>query len=111
MNEHIPYLMCDDSETDGKAEAMMDYVMSWCFRCTSYEYVKLKQPILYRYCKFMLCKLIGLTDQIDSITFEKVKVWKQWKYIDLWVEVEICIKGKGNVACIKEKHAILIENK
>lgn len=111
MNEYKPYLMCDDSEKDGKAETMMDYIMSWCFRCASYEYVKLRQPILYRYCKYMLCVLLDMTDKIDSITFEKVTVWKQWKYIDLWVEVEFSIKSKGNEGDKREKHAILIENK
>ena len=111
MIEYKPYLMYDDSEKDGKAETMMDYIMSWCFRCASYEYVKLKQPILYRYCKYMLCVLLGKTDQMDSITFDKVKVWKQWKYVDLWVEVELSIIGKDNKETTQEKHAILIENK
>ena len=32
MAEYKPFLMCDDSEKDGHAETMMDYVLSWSLR-------------------------------------------------------------------------------
>ena len=32
MNEKLPKLMVDSSEKDGKAEIVMDYVLSWCLR-------------------------------------------------------------------------------
>ena len=105
MEEYKPYLMCDDSEKDGHAETIMDYVLSWCLRCTKYSYIKDHQPILYRYCKYMLCKLLGKLPEMDNITIEDVRVWKQERYIDLWVEVDLYIDKK------EEHHAILIEDK
>ena len=35
MNTEMPKLMIDDSENDGKAEIVMDYVLSWCLRRAS----------------------------------------------------------------------------
>lgn len=105
MEEYKPYLMCDNSEKDGHAEAIMDYVISWCLRCTKYSYVKKYQPVLYRYCKYMLCKLLGKLPEMDKITIEDVRVWKQERYIDLWIEVDLYIEKK------EEHHAILIEDK
>lgn len=105
MEEYKPYLMCDNTEKDGHAETIMDYVLSWCLRCTKYSYIKDHQPILYRYCKYILCKLLGKLPEMDKIIIEDVRVWKQERYIDLWVEVDLYIDKK------EEHHAILIEDK
>ena len=105
MDEYKPFLMCDDTEKDGHAETMMDYVLSWCLRCTKYPFVKDNKPILYQYCKYMLCKLLDRLQDMNNITIDDVRIWKQERYIDLWVEVDMHIDS------IKESHAILIEDK
>lgn len=105
MNENKPYLMCDNSEKDGHAETIIDYVLSWSLRCAKYPFLKDNKPILYQYCKYMLCKLIGKLQDINNIDFFDVRVWKQEQYIDLWIEVDLLLNDS------KESHAILVENK
>ena len=97
-----PLLMCDDSEKDGKAEVVMQYVLSWCFRNAVKEPSNNK-PNLFRKCKHMLCELLGFNE--NDIEFQDVKVWKEECRIDLWVEVKLLNKGNP------ERHAILIETK
>ena len=105
MEEYKPFLMCDDSEKDGHAETMMDYVLSWSLRCTKYPFVKDNKPLLYHYCKYMLCKLIDRLQDMKIITIDDVRVWKQERYVDLWVEIDLHIDSR------EEHHAILIEDK
>lgn len=105
MEENKPFLMCDDSEKDGHAETMMDYVLSWSLRCTKYPFIKDNKPLLYHYCKYILCTLIDRLQDMSNITIDDVRVWKQEQYIDLWVEVDLHIDNR------EERHAILIEDK
>ena len=105
MEEYKPFLMCDDSEKDGHAETMMDYVLSWSLRCTKYPFIKDNKPLLYHYCKYILCTLIDRLQDMDNITIDDVRVWQQEQYIDLWVEVDLHINKR------EEHHAILIEDK
>ena len=105
MAEYKPFLMCDDSEKDGHAETMMDYVLSWSLRCTKYPFIKDNKPLLYHYCKYILCTLIDRLQDMSNITIDDVRVWKQERYVDLWVEVDLHIDGR------EEHHAILIEDK
>ena len=105
MQEYKPFLMSDDSKKDGHAETIMDYVLSWCLRCTNYRYVKDHQPILYQYCAYMLFKLIDKELDLDYTSIDRVCVKKQEQGIDLWVEVELTKDKKT------ETHAILIEDK
>ena len=99
----LPRLMHDSSTKDGKAETIMDYVLSWCLRFAESKYSTAK-PVLTKYCRFILGQLIDkkITDETNVVS---VEVWKGWQYIDLTVEVIIDNNG------IEEKHAILIENK
>ena len=98
--------MWDNSENDGHAETIMDYVISWCLRVAANDFCKKYKPILYHYCRFLLFKLLQIEQENnDKIVIEEVKVWKQWKRIDLWVEVTLMDNGQ------REKHSILIENK
>jgi hypothetical protein len=105
MEEELykPQLMLDETEADGHAEPIMDYVISWCIRRADVR-CKNEKPILYSYCRQILAKLleIALTDDVE---FHDVKVWKQWMRIDLSVELEVENAGE------RTKHAILIENK
>lgn len=97
--------MWDNSENDGHAETIMDYVISWCLRVAANDFCSKYKPKLYHYCKFLLFKLLQIEENTDQIVLEEVKVWKQWKRIDLWVEVILINNGQ------KENHSILIENK
>ncbi len=99
----VPRLMRDSSEIDGHAEAVMDYVLSWCLRWSETKYKDIK-PTLHRYCQYMLFKLID-KNTCDNIIVENVYVWKQSQNIDLWIEAKLLVNGKD------EWHSVLIENK
>lgn len=102
--KELPKLMVDSSEKDGKAEIVMDYVLSWCLRRADEICQSDNKPILYEYCRYMLGKLCQI-DVNESVTFRDVNVWKEDQNIDLWVELIVESDGKT------QKHAILIENK
>ena len=53
----FPKLMVDDSEKDGQAETIMDYIISWSLRCSPEEYY-LKKPLLQKECKYLLCNIL-----------------------------------------------------
>ena len=55
--------------------------------------------------KYILCTLIDRVQDMNNITIDDIRVWKQEQYIDLWVEVDLHVNDK------KESHAILIEDK
>ncbi len=103
MKQLMPQFMRDSSSSDGHAEPVMDYVISWCLRRAD-VICKDEKPILYSHCRFMLGKLLGI-ENIDDVLFADVKVRKQEQYIDLWVELTKACQGKIT------KHALLIENK
>jgi hypothetical protein len=96
-------LMCDSTEADCKAEIIMDYVMSYSLRHAADKYL-VEKPILCRYCRYMLGVLLGI--HIDNNTkVESIRVWKEWKYMDLCVEATIKEDGESRT------YALLIENK
>ena len=99
----LPKLMVDSSENDGKAEVVMDYIISWCLRRAD-VICRYEKPILYNYCRIILATLLEI-ELNDAIEFQEVKVWKQDNNIDLWVELQVFRDGGF------EKHAILIEDK
>lgn len=103
MKQLMPQFMRDNSQNDGHAETVMDYVISWCLRRAD-VICKDEKPILYSHCRFMLGKLLG-EDNTDDVIFSNVKVRKQDQHIDLWVEVDVEQMGKIT------KYALLIENK
>lgn len=96
-------LMRDSTEGDGKAEIVMDYVMSYSLRHAADMYL-VEKPMLCRYCRYMLQKLIDV-DITDKTKIISVKVWKEWQHMDLCVEV--VIKERET----KQTYAVLIENK
>ena len=99
----LPKLMIDDSENDGHAETVMDYVISWCLRCAMRHFADVR-PILHGHCNSILCRLLGINNP-ESVSIIDVKVWKQESKIDLWVEISLLRND------VKESHALLIENK
>jgi len=96
-------LMKDDTEADGKAEIVMDYVMSYSLRLAANKYFK-KDSKLSQYCRHMLGALLGITIT-DDTNVVSINVWKEWRCIDLCVEV-IIQDGDNEL-----KYALLIENK
>ena len=92
-------LMLDNTECDGKAEIVMDYVMSYSLRHAEDKYL-IEKPMLCRYCRYMLGVLLGIPVN-DKSEVESVKVWREWQYMDLCVEAVVD----------KQKYALLIENK
>jgi hypothetical protein len=103
MKQLMPQFMRDNSQNDGHAEPVMDYVISWCLRRAD-VICKDEKPILYSHCRFMLGKLLSI-ENTDDVIFSNVKVRKQDQHIDLWVELTVACQGKMS------KHALLIENK
>ncbi len=95
----ISRLMYDSTEKDGTKEPMMDYIISWTLRHAANDF-KEETPILWKYCRAILGKLIGEDLKKDD-TLSEIHVYKQEKKIDLWVEFKLNNKN----------HAILIENK
>lgn len=84
---------------DGKAEIVMDYIISYTLRSS----LNAEMPIFQEYARRILFKFLDIKD--DGQVIKSVRVWKQWKYIDLWVEVILESNGR------EEKYAILIEDK
>ena len=96
-------LMNDDSSNDGKAEIVMDYVMSYSLRHAIDKYL-IEKPMLCRYCRYMLGALLGIKID-DNTKVESVSVWKEWQYMDLCVETTIKENGESHT------YALLVENK
>lgn len=101
--------MNDDSEGDYGKEAMLDYQLSYLLRLADKNVRGTGDEISRRTLMKLLEKEVHL-DQWGDVDYElinnvTVKVWKQWKHIDLIVEVE------GDFADGKEKHVIVIEDK
>lgn len=92
-------LMRDSTEGDGKAEIVMDYIMSYSLRHAADKYL-VEKPMLCRYCRYMLGALLGIHID-DNTNVESVNVWKEWQYLDLCVEANVD----------KQRYALLIENK
>lgn len=99
--ENLSLLMHDSSESDGKAEIVMDYVLSYSLRMAEDKYSV--KPKLNKACRKMLERL--LDKDLNGYAVTSVEVWKEWNRIDLVVDV--IIQQNNDI----EHHAILIENK
>lgn len=97
MQEEL--LMLDSSSSDGHAESVMDYIISYTLRSAAQN----KMPKFQKAARAILFKLIETVDRNQEI--KSVKVWKQWQRIDLTVEVVLSENGQDS------KHVILIEDK
>ena len=103
--KELPSFMIDSTLTDGRAETIIDFMLSWCIRCASIEYKVEEYKIFHNYCRNILANLLGIKKINDDIQFQNIQVWKGCQYIDLWVELEV--KENEQIT----KHAILIEDK
>ena len=95
----------DQSEGDHGKETILTYWLSWSLRLSveNNDYCKDK-PILKRYCRYMLFKLLGI-DNYNGIRVLEVNVKKEWHRIDLIAEIMIERDG------CKERHVLMMENK
>lgn len=92
--------------TAGSRENVLDFQMSWVLRTGANLNEAVERPNLYKHCRAILLRLIGFEkEQWDSIRVTEVKVWKQWKKIDVLANVFIKINNK------EERHVLLIEDK
>lgn len=92
-------LMLDSTNGDGKAEIVMDYVISYTLRSSANS----EMPQFKKAAQIILFKLLNIKDVGQKVI--SVKVWKQWRQIDLTVEAILLENG------IEKKYAILIEDK
>lgn len=91
--------MLDSTNGDGKAEIVMDYVISYTLRSS----VNSDMPEFKKAARAILFRLLNINDMGQKIV--SVKVWKQWRQIDLTVEAILSENGT------EKKYAILIEDK
>lgn len=96
--------MKDESENNHGYEYILDFQMSWVMRVAASNEMKENNALLHKYCSTILKKLIEKSDK-DNVEILEVRVWKQWKRIDLHANIIIRINGK------EEKHLVVIENK
>ena len=94
--------MSDSTESDGQAEIVMDYVISWCLRFAQKD--NGDKPILHKKCIQILKLLLGI-DKTDVVEFTLVNTWKQHKKIDIWAEVNAIVNGQA------KSYSLLIEDK
>ncbi len=97
MTEEL--LMLDSTTGDGKAEIVMDYIISYTLRSSANS----DMPELKKAARAILFKLLDVKEEGQEIV--SVKVWKQWRQIDLTIEVILRENG------VEKKYAILIEDK
>lgn len=84
----LPSFFIDNSDSD-KYEEVIDFYISWTLRCAIDEY-KFTSPKVHQLSKQILSKLVSDGfDYFENKTITEVKVWKQWQYIDLSVEVYV----------------------
>ena len=99
----LPLFFKDDSDSM-KYEEVIDFYMSWTIRCADKIY-KSEFPVINLSANLILSRLMFDKDEKGQFLKDKivsnVKVWKQHKNIDLWVELEI----------EEKKYALIIEHK
>ncbi|PWH85240.1 PD-(D/E)XK nuclease family protein [Brumimicrobium oceani] len=104
-----------EEDTDNGYETTQDFFLSWTLRCSQEKY-KDTNPIVYNYSrKILYALIIGENDNQniynvksevnESFVVLEVKTYRQWKQIDLLVEIKIRNNNK------EEKYVLNIENK
>lgn len=108
--EQTSSFMSDESEGDHGKEAILDYELSWLIRQAKDGNYPLdviaKKALLQLIERYDIIEYVEEdSDNYFDVEFPEVKVWKQWKRIDLIAEVTLRFKEK------EEKHLIVIEDK
>ena len=96
--------MQDSWHSNHGYESMLDFQMSWLMRLAAEK--DIEKPQLYKISKDVLLRLIEIgNEDKQNVTIENVKVWRQWKSIDVVAEVDIKVNG------LIEQHLVVIEDK
>ena len=96
--------MQDSWHSNHGYEAMLDFQMSWLMRLAAEK--DIEKPQLYKISKDVLLRLIEIgNEDKQNVTIENVKVWRQWKSIDVIAEVDIKVND------LIEHHLVVIEDK
>lgn len=91
-----------ESNNEGKCEEIIDYILSFTFHMASDSNMRHK---LRNECRRILLFFLEIDTDNSKISITRVSPTKQWKRIDLIVDVELIKNG------IVENHCILIETK
>lgn len=116
----VPKFFYDETTLDSKCESLVDFWLSWTLRLSQIEYKIINTKsikLAHAYSRRMVSFLIfGCNDSADNYVCDNldvylnnndyeiidIKVWKQRKYVDLWIEVKL---RNGT------KYALILENK
>ena len=97
-------LMQDYWHNNHGYEAMLDFQMSWLMRIAAEK--DINKPELHKISKNVLLRLIDIDEnKKQNVEIGDVKVWRQWKNIDVLAEVNIKVNG------LIEQHLVVIEDK
>lgn len=93
--------------TEGERETILDFQLSWVLRNVINNDIKGRFPRLYYQCLFLFKKLLDPENfwKGKKIEILDIKSFKQWKKIDLIVNVKLRINNN------EEFHVMLFENK
>ena len=104
----LPSFWKDDSESD-KLEEVIDFFLSWTLRCAESKYKEVNDQLHIYSKKVLSYFLFGNYEELDYKNIVRVSTEKQWKHIDLWVEIEI-ENGEKYVLVIEDKYYSIVTN-
>lgn len=105
MNNLPKFFNYKEEDADSGYETIQDIFLSWTLRCAEESKENSEYPNLNEYSKRVLLNLIFDDKVLENILIKSVKTKRQWKLIDLLVEVKIEIDGKT------KEYVLNIENK
>ncbi len=94
----LPSFFIDDSNANNFEETI-DFFMSWTIRCADVIHQNRSKKV-YASARNILAKLLHF-EYADGLVFSNIKVWKQHKNMDLWIELNVN----------DQPYALIIENK
>ena len=104
MKTIVSKFMSDHSTGAHGLESILDYELSWVLRMAADKDCCEKMPRLFYQCRQILFKLLNIK-KFSNITVAHVRVWKQWKRVDLLAEISLVKEGKS------ELHILMVEDK
>ena len=103
---HLPnFFNYKEEGADSGYETIQDIFLSWTLRCSEENKENSEYPNLNEYSRRILLNLIFDDRVPENILIKSVKTKRQWKLIDLLVEVKTEIDGKT------KEYILNIENK
>lgn len=105
MNNLPIFFNYKEENTDNGYETIQDLFLSWTLRCAVENKGDFEFPNLVEYSKRILLNLIFDNIIPKNVSIKSVKTKRQWKLIDLLVEVKIDLDGKT------KDYVLNIENK